>query len=202
MSFVMPKVWVLTVDRPIQRFADTAAHLNSLGVKWERFNGFDNQRLKLSPIETFDLDRVGERIGPKHVAACLSHYLLWSLQSYRDEDSFLVLEYDARLPNNYQQRFEHVANDLPEDWQCCFVGSCCCSGRPTRHIKGDIYEVYFPLCGHAIWWRKSALPILLRECQRVYMPLDIHLFMNVLPKLRTYTVLPPLVTQAGTPLPP
>jgi GR25 family glycosyltransferase involved in LPS biosynthesis len=199
---MLPRIWVLTVDREIQRFNETAKHLDSLGIKWERFNGFDNERCELSPIRTFDLDRAGERIGKKHVAACLSHYLVWKVMEYQPDESFIVAEYDARFPDNYRERLRQIAEDLPDDWQVCFLGNCCTKGRPTTHIKGDIYEVHFPLCGHCIWWRKTALPTLLKECQSIYMPLDIHLFTNVLPKLRTYTVLPPLVTQAGTPLPP
>lgn len=197
-----PRIFVLTVDRPITRFDETAIHLDSRDIKWERFNGFDNQKCRLSPIDTFDLDRVGERIGPKHVAACLSHYLVWKVMEYQPDDSWITLEYDARLPENYSERFEQIMKDLPDDWQICFLGSCCCAGRPTTHIKGEVYEVLYPLCGHGQLVRRSALPVLLKESQRVYAPLDIALYENALPKLRTYTVIPPLVTQAGTPLPP
>lgn len=198
----LPRTFVLTVNRPIQRFTETAEHLDSLGIKWERFDGMDNMLCRLSPIETFDLDRAGERIGPKHVAACLSHYLILKVMQYQPDDDWITLEYDARVPINFEDRLEQIKSDLPNDWQVCFLGSCCCAGRPTKHIKGEVYEVLHPLCGHAIWYRRSALPVLLRECQKISAPLDIHLFTNVLPQLRTYTILPALATQAGTPLPP
>ncbi len=198
----LPKTWVLTVDREIQRFNETAAHLDSLGVKWERFDGMDNSICRLNPVETFDIDRAGERIGPKHVAACLSHYLILKTMQYQPDDSWITLEYDARLPEDYQARFDHIIKDLPDDWQVVFLGSCCCAGRETKHIKGDIYEVHWPLCGHAQMIRKSALPVLLKDCQKIWAPLDIALFYGALTKLRTYTVIPPLVTQDGTPLPP
>jgi GR25 family glycosyltransferase involved in LPS biosynthesis len=197
-----PRTFILTVDRPIQRFDDTAAHLDSLGVEWERFDGFDNQLCRLNPIETFDLDRVGERIGSKHVAACLSHYLLWKVMLYAPEEVFWVLEYDARMADDWDVRIEQIMRDLPDDWQVVMLGSCCCKGRETTHISGEVYEVKYPLCGHAMMYRKSALPILLQEHQRIWAPLDIALYHGAFPKLRVYTILPPLVTQAGTPLPP
>lgn len=196
-----PRTFVLTVDRPIARFDATVEHLDSLGVKWERFNGIDNQLCELAPIKTFDLDRVGERIGKKHIAACLSHYLILKVMEYQPEDSWITLEYDARLPETYRERWAQISNDLPDDWQIVHIGSCCCAGRPTKHIKGDVYEVHWPLCGHGTLTRKSALPVLLREHQRIYMPLDIAMFYNSLPLLRSYTIVPPLVTQDGTPLP-
>ncbi len=197
-----PRTFVLTVDRPIQRFTEAAEHLDSIGIKWERFNGFDNSKTRLNPVETFDLDRAGERIGPKHVAACLSHYLLWKVCSYLPEEEFWLLEYDVLFPPDWRERYQKIMEDVPDDWDMIFLGSCCCAGRETKHIKGEVYEVHWPLCGHAIAVRKKALPVLLEEHQRIYAPLDIALFLGALEKLRVYTVLPALIGQSGTPLPP
>lgn len=199
---MIPRTFVLTVDRPIKRFDDTAAHLDSLGIPWERFNGLDNQKCRLLPVDTFDIDRAGERIGSKHIAACLTHYLLWKCMEMQPDESFIVLEYDARVPADFAERLEQIRADLPDDWQLCFLGSCCTEGRPKTHIRGDVYDVRYPLCGHGILYNRTALPILLRECQKIWAPLDIALFTNVLPLLKTYAVLPALVSQAGTPLPP
>lgn len=197
----LPRTFVLTVDRDIKRFNDCALHLDSMGIKWERFNGFDNQVCRLSPIDTFDQDRVGERIGSKHICATLSHYLIWKVMEYQPDDSFIVFEYDVRVPDDFEIRLAAVLEYLPEDWDVCFLGSCCTEGRETTQVTLNIFEVKYPLCGHAILYRKKALPVLLREHQRIYQPLDIALFYNSLPKLRVYTVLPRLVEQAGTPLP-
>lgn len=197
----IPRVLCLTVDRPIQRFTETAAHLDNIGVKWERFDGLDNQICKLSPVECFDLDRAGERIGTKHVAACLSHYLLWKCMSMQPDDSFWVLEYDARLVDGWREKYEEAMSVMPDDWQVIFLGSCCCAGRETKHIGKNVYEVLYPLCGHAIMYRQSALSVLLKEQQRIYAPLDISLYYGAWQKLRVYTIIDPIVVQAGTPLP-
>lgn len=197
----LPRTFVLTVDRPIQRFTDTAAHLNSLGIKWERFDGMDNILCRLAPVDTFDLDRVGERIGPKHIAATLSHYLVWKVMSYQDDDSFVVLEYDCRLVQDWQEQYNRAMSAVPDDWDVLMIGSCCTQGRESTHIHDNVYEVKYPLSGHAIQYRKKALPVLLREHQRIYQPLDIALFYQSFPKLRVYTVLPRIADQHGTPLP-
>lgn len=197
----LPRTFVLTVDRQIKRFDETAAHLDSLGIEWERFNGMDNTLCRLNPVDTFDIDRVGERIGPKHVAACLSHYLLFKVMSYSPEDEWLVLEYDARMVDGWKEQYERAMSVMPDDYDVIFWGSCCCEGRPTTHIAENVYEVLWPLCGHAISYRRKALPVLLKECQRIWAPLDVSLFYGALPKLRCYTILPAMIGQAGTPLP-
>ncbi len=197
-----PRTWVLTVDREIKCFNETAQHLNEMGVAWERFNGFDTKVCRLNAKDTFDLDRVGERLEAKHVAATLSHWSVWKVMSYQPDDSFWVLEYDARLVHDWKETYQLALNHLPKDWDILFLGSCCCKGRPTTHIGGNVYEVKYPLCGHAQMIRKKALPTLLREHQKINMPLDIAMFYLSLPKLQVFTALPPIVVQAGTELPP
>lgn len=195
-----PRTFVLTVDREIKCFNETAQHLDSMILGWERFNGFDNQICRLNAKDTFDLDRAGERLETKHVAATLSHYLVWKVMQYQPDDCFWVLEYDVRLVHDWQQTYALALRNLPDDWDVFFLGSCCCKGRNTTLVGGNVYEVIYPLCGHAIMYRKKALPTLLKEHQKINAPLDIAMFHMSLPKLRVYTALPPIVQQA-TPLP-
>ncbi len=197
-----PKTFVLTVERPIARFDATAKHLDEMGVVWERFNGMDNQLCKLSPIETFDLDRAGERIGSKHIAATLTHWACWKVCSHLPDDLFWILEYDVRMSDNWREQYAEAMANIPEDFDILFIGHCCLAGRETKHISGNIYEVKWPLCGHGLCIRKKALPTLLREHQTIRMPLDIAMYYTSLPQLKVYCMVPPLVTQHGTFAPP
>jgi hypothetical protein len=122
--------------------------------------------------------------------------------SYQPDDSFWALEYDVRLPHDWKDTYQLAMAHLPEDWDIFFLGSCCCKGRNTSLIGGNVYKVEYPLCGHAIMYRKKALPTLLKNHQKINMPLDIALFYMTLPYLNVYTALPPIIVQAGAPLPP
>lgn len=197
----LPIIWVLTVDRPIQRFDDTVEHLNSLAIPWKQFNGFDNIRCRLNPVDTFDYDRVGERIGPKHIAATLSHMAIWYVMLYHPDDHFIVFEYDVRVQPHFREEYDRVMENLPSDWQVCNLGACCTAGREQTLIKDNIYECPVHLCGHAWMYRKTALPILIREHQKIHQPLDIAMVTQSLPLLKSYVVLPRIVEQHGTPLP-
>ncbi len=193
-----PRVLVLTVDRPIKRFDDTVKHLDEQGIQWERFDGFDNTICKLEPVLTFDMDRAGDKIGPKHIAATLTHWAAWKVMSYQSDDLFWTLEYDVRMVDGWQDQYDSAMSALPDDWDIVFLGSCCCKGRNTKLIQNNLYEVEWPLCGHALQIRKKALPTLLREHQKINMPLDIAMFWNTLRKLRVYTILPVLCHQHNT----
>ena len=198
----LPRTFVLTVRRPIKRFDDTCAHLDSIGVKYEPFYGFDNQITKLNAKESFDFDRAGERLETKHVAATLTHYLLWKVMQYQQDDSFVALEFDVRFVEGWQEQFDHAMKYMPDDWDLVFLGSCCCKGREQKSIASNIAEVKYPLCGHAIMYRKKSLETLLDVHQKINMPLDIAMYHMSLPKLRVYTILPRIVDQHATFLPP
>lgn len=206
-----PRTFVLTVRRQIKRFDDTVKHLDEQGIKWERFDGMDNQICRLQSKDTFDLDRAGERLEAKHVAATLTHYLLWQTMKYQPDESFVALEFDVRFVEGWKEQFDTAMNILPDDWDLVFLGSCCCEGRekfpvlpiPTSLTPPtNLWDVRYPLCGHAIMYRKKCLETLLTIHQKINMPLDIAMFNMSLPKLRVYTILPSIVEQHNTFLPP
>lgn len=203
-----PRTFILTVNRPIKRFDETVKHLDEIGIKWEPFIGMDNQICRLNSKDTFDLDRAGERLETKHVAATLTHYLLWKVMQYQPDESFVALEFDVRFVNGWEPRLYKAMEILPDDWDVVYLGSCCTEGRemypvdPGKYAETNLYEVKYPLCGHAIMYRKKALPVLLDVHQKINMPLDIAMFHMSLPKLRVYTILPRIVEQHATFLPP
>ena len=197
-----PRTFVLTVNRPIKRFDETTKHLDEIGIKWEPFIGMDNQICRLNSKDTFDFDRAGERLEAKHVAATLTHYLLWKVMQYQSDDSFVALEFDVRFSLSWEGQFNNAMKVLPDDWDIVYLGSCCCKGRDSNPVGPNLYEVKYPLCGHAIMYRKKCLETLLDVHQKINMPLDIAMYHMSLPKLKVYTILPRIVDQHATFLPP
>jgi len=199
---MIPRTFVLTVNRPIKRFDDTARHLDEQGIKWEPFIGMDNKICRLQALDTFDFDRAGERLEAKHVAATLTHYLLFKVMQYQSDESFWALEFDVRMVEGWREQYEEAMSVLPDDWDIVYLGSCCCEGRETFPVSKNLYDVRYPLCGHAIQYRKKCLATLLDIHQKINMPLDIAMYHLSLPKLRCYTILPRIVDQDGSFLPP
>ena len=179
-----------------------SAHLTSLGIVHEPFIGLDNSLFRLNPEDTFDVDRKGDKIGHKQVCACMSHYLMWKAALYCQGDAFWFLEYDAEFVPDWRPRYEQAMSVLPNDWDVLFLGSCCCQGLPTRHLGKNLYQVLYPLCGHALMIRKKALPVLLHHHQKVWGPLDIAMKMTSLPNLNSFVILPRIANQRATPLAP
>jgi hypothetical protein len=191
-----------------ETYQKESQHLNERGISHEAFIGIDNSVMKLEAVDLYRtkdgkwLGQPNEKAGQKQVVACLSHYLMWKVMLHSPGDSFWGLEYDAEFPADWAAQYYQAIAVLPDDWDLVFLGSCCCKGKPTRHIGNNLYEVHYPLCGHAIMYRKKALPVLLDVHQKIWASLDIAMEYESLPKLRVYTILPRMVNQRATPLPP
>lgn len=178
-------------------------HFKEVGMEAEPFNGISAAVSGLRTIHPYEIDAPGSgwNIGSKPVATWLSFYMLWSAWNLLDDPYFLQLEWDCKLGPDWKDRTAAALRDVPPDFDMLLLGSCCCKGSPSTHVKGDVWDVRYPQCGHATIIAKKALPVMLSTQRRVYAPLDISLCFHTMPKLKVYTVLPRIAEQWNTELP-
>lgn len=142
----------------------------------------------------------GHNIGPKGVGQWVSWLMLWNIALQMPDEHFFFVEHDAEFEPNWKARFNQGMKDVPKDFDLFFIGSCCLkSDYRKTPIKGEVWRVYTPNCGHAIVIAKKALPTIIQLVSRkCWAPLDIQLIFEVLPKLNVYAVLPRIVGQRDT----
>lgn len=185
--------------------AATRVHLAARGVDAQFFKGVDAAKLGLVTTHPYTFDDPNSTLiaEPRVVGCWLSHRAVWSACLLADliEDEFLIIEDDAKFPENWKERYEAARVALPPDWDVLFLGSCCTAGRPTRHVAGDVYEVEWPLCLHAYLVRRRALGTMVATQDDCWGPIDVTLFARTWPLLRVYTVLPRIIDQFDMVLP-
>lgn len=193
-------------DNARSSISHTRQHFLDRGVDARFFYGLHAPNLGIDTTLPYEVDAPGSgfRMGPKPTGCWLSHRALWAACLLTDEEEFLILEDDAKFPENWKQRFDAARSDLPSDWDVLFVGSCCTVGGPSQHVKGEVHEVRWPMCLQAYMVRRRALETMIRtqDEARCYGPIDITLRFHTWPKLRVYTVLPRIVEQFNTDIPP
>jgi hypothetical protein len=128
--------------------------------------------------------------------------MMWKAMSYMPEDEFWCLEDDAEFIPQWPEVYRRAVPFLPPDYDLLFIGSCCCQYAPKTEIGGGLWDVKYPMCGHAIQIRKKALPKLLEAHQHIWAPLDIAMAYDSMPHLKVYTILPRMVSQRNTTIPP
>lgn len=192
--------------------AHFAAHgLTNVDFFW----GINAAVAGLSTSHTYEIDHPGSgyRIGHKPVGCWLSHYMLWSCllrveadpidaAKLSEDDRFLVLEVDAKLGDGFAGDLARALADAPADFDVLYVGNCCAAGRAQTLVRGAVYECKQMLCTHGYVIARKALPHLLASLRRVWAPIDIQLTLEAFPQLKTYVVLPRIIDQFDTELPP
>ncbi len=141
-------------------------------------------------------------IPQKTVGVNLSAYIAYSVMlSHPEVTHWLFLEDDARFVDGWQDKLAQALSDCPNDFDYLIGGSCCCNGRPTTHIKGEVFEVKYPMCGHMSVIASKCLPTVLERQRNMSSPGDVEKFFEVFPHLKTYTILPRIAEQENTELP-
>lgn len=194
---------LITVPEAQDRTDFIMRHFKEVGFETEIFYGISSKLSGLNTEHLYELDNPGggHKIGKKEVACFLSFYMAWSAMIYMDSTHFWTTEFDCQFQPNWRARVEQALCDVPPDFDLLYVGSCCCKGKPMKHIKGEVYEMNQMQCGHSTIVSKKALPAMLGTQRKVYAPLDISLSFHTLPLLKCYAILPRVCGQFDTFIP-
>ena len=165
-------------------------------------NGIYGETFGILPSRPYNVDNPGRGdLTPiSQVGLTLSHYMAWTVCANLPGEEFLILEDDARFPEDWRARLELAKSDLPDDWEIFLIGNSNTSDKEKQHVCGDVWEVKYPFCTHAYILKRRALPVLLTSCRDATTKIDLLMIREAYPKLRVYTMLPRLVEQRGTDL--
>lgn len=137
-------------------------------------------------------------IGDKKVGSYLSWYILFCMMDVMPDSHYWLIEDDCIFIEGWKEKLQQALQDVPDDFDFLFVGSCCTEGREQQHIKGDIWEVKYPQCGHCYIISKKCIPFLIETSRDPGEPIDVSLYYNSFPHLKVYTILPRLADQIDT----
>jgi GR25 family glycosyltransferase involved in LPS biosynthesis len=205
------KTYIICCPELPERNAAAVKHFNARGLEPESIWAIHGETFGLLPSRPYNVDRPGcGFLNPiSQVGLMLSHYMTWQvcIQSGLDGDEFehdyfLILEDDAKFPEDWKERLDEAMGDLPPEWDIFLIGNSNTEDKEKRHICGDVWEVKYPFTTHAYLVRRKALRTLLANCRDATLKIDILLIQKGYPLLNVYTMLPRLVDQRGTELQP
>jgi GR25 family glycosyltransferase involved in LPS biosynthesis len=202
---MMPiRAFCITLPELPERRHRAEEHFRERNAEVHFFDGIHAEKFGLKTVYNYEVDHPGTKfnIGFQCVGCWLSHYMLWSALNLLWEDAFLVFEDDVVFSPDWHVRLSAALGNAPPDFDMIYVGSCCCEGKPTEHIAGEVYRVKYPMCTHAYVVAKKALPVLLRTQRKLYAPIDISMVFHSHPEMQIYSILPTIFTQFETVLQP
>jgi len=187
-----------------ERHEAAVKHFTEHKVGAQFINGIHGETFGILSWRPYRRERpaVGELMDISVTGIALSHYMAWQICWFYEDETFLILEDDADFEENWSNRLNQAILDTPKDWDILLVGNANCSDKPQEHIKGEVFEVKYPFCTHAMLIKRKAIPKLLEMGRDAAMPIDVLLLDKIYPQLRVYTVLPRIVGQRGRELVP
>ena len=188
---VVDKVYVINLDKDTERLASIDRQLRGCNVTYERFSGVIGKHIG------FD-----ERLTPFCAQFCtdgikgcaLSHRSIWQQAIENKYETILILEDDANLPPNFQEKVRDVLQRVPEEWEVIFLGCrMFCQdkyavskignrvlGMKAEEYDGDIHSVKGTVGAHAILYKKSFLERVIDE------PISTHFDIHVTQMVQKY----------------
>lgn len=176
-----------------------------LDVYW--VEGIHAKRWGIQSTHIYLLDGRPEEqfyIGVNKVGTFLSWYLLYHICKAMPQSHYMILESDCKFLDGWKDKLNQALQDVPEDFDFLFVGSCCAADKEPVHVKGDVYEFpyrgeekwqFYPQCGHCYIIAQKCMQLLIDTQRDVANPVDISLIRFAFPKLKVYAILPRLADQ-------
>lgn len=192
--------WIIRRNRAIEYFKEQGIKpiMWVCGVHAEKFGVESSKPYDRDPQNI----ATGWRVPQRTVGNYLSWYMTFVvMQSHPEIEYWMIMEDDVRMHENWKERTEQALKDVPEDFQYLILGHCCCEGKPTKHIKGEVYVVEYPQAPTPAIIHRSAIPVIISTCRNATYPMDVMLHDYTYKELRCYTLLPRLAEQIDTFLP-
>jgi GR25 family glycosyltransferase involved in LPS biosynthesis len=129
------------------------------------------------------------------ISLLLKHCLIVKDAYENGYNSILVFEDDVVLEPNFTERLNNYISQLPQDWDSCWVGSCC--GLHAPYIEGiNVYKMDGSRCTHAFLLSKSGIYKIVNDMKFANDPADWYYNMLILKhNLNNYWFEPPLAYQ-------
>jgi GR25 family glycosyltransferase involved in LPS biosynthesis len=180
-------------------------HFDEMGVEnVEFFWGIHAEVAGLATWHCYERDAPGSgfKMGTKCTGIWLSHYLLWASAMRETCDHIMVLETDAQFLPGWKEKLEAALKIVPTNYDFLHPGHCCLEGHPRTWVGGEVWETKNCLCTHAYIVRRAVIPYLLRTLRKVWAPIDIQLVLEAFPNLNCYAIMPRIISQFNTVIPP
>ena len=198
----LPKIFCLTLKDTPKRREYAEQHFKQHSLDVEFFEGINGKKFGLRttiPYKDDNPDGSDYFIKQGRIGCLLSHYMLWQTLWHLPYEEILILEDDAFLCENFQERFLEFKKQLPDDWQYVFVGHCCLPPEDyqLKVTNNIITTTHAPMCTHAYMIKKSSIPVLLDTNHQAWAAVDIQIQKKTLKILKHYVFMPPLVEQVS-----
>lgn len=87
-------------------------------------------------------------------------------------NSVMILEDDVVFSNNFIDNFNNFKSQLPNNWDCCWVGSCCNLHKKIKNTNINVYPTMTSRCCHCYILSNSGINKIVKEIKNINQGID------------------------------
>ena len=151
MNNYVDNVYLINMDKDIDRLKKVTKECDKVNIKFERFSGVKTFDLSKNILDKY-IPKEIQKYGTDGMIGCgLSHLFIWQDAVKKNYKNILVLEDDVYFSDDFNKYLENVMEELPKDYDILYLGykdSICEAKKDTSF--NYIYKPEFPLLTHAM----------------------------------------------------
>lgn len=185
---VFDKIICINLERRKDRWNQSCSEFAKHGIEVERFSAFDHEEFQ----NIYNQYDVYQRAS---LGCSLSHVAVLKSAKSRGFKNVLILEDDAEFHDQFNEIFNQVSPQIPENWNMIYFGPN--RGSDCRPIKvsENIFRASDLLTTHAYAVNENTYDILIKAGQNFIHGIDTNYVNYVQPRVNCYLINPPLIFQ-------
>lgn len=207
MSYVnalVDKVYVINLDKDVERLKKIDSALQEVGIEYERFSAVLGSHVSTHP----NLTPLCCMFCTDGIKGCaLSHRTIWEEAIHNGYQSILVFEDDAIIPTDINERLRDAKTQIPSDWDVIYVGCrfFCNDEHPVskvgnrllnsvpEEVGGDVKKVKGSAGAHATIYKTSFLKKIIDKPIHTHIDVQLQLWVREL-NVKAYGLYPEIVS--------
>jgi GR25 family glycosyltransferase involved in LPS biosynthesis len=122
MNNYVDNVYLINMDKDIDRLKKVTKECDKVNIKFERFPGIKVSDLSQNILDKYVPEEI-QKYGSDGMIGCgLSHLLIWQDAIKKNYKNILVLEDDVQFTDNFNEYLENVMEELPKDYDILYLG--------------------------------------------------------------------------------
>lgn len=134
----VPPVWVVNLDKSVERWRKSSEELESNGIVAERFSATLGKAMTDAELEENATFGARYFCTPGMIGCFMSHLRIWRRVVEEGHPAVVALEDDVVvLHSDFNSRLQTLLKELPDDWDVCLLGAvgCICSDKEPFYMK-------------------------------------------------------------------
>jgi len=185
MNDFFDRIFCLNLDSRPERWENVCTELAKHNLEVERISAIDGKKCQKPP----DI-----KIKDGAYGSLLSQFFILKYAQHLGLKNFLFLEDDVEFHEDINNYFNHVKNEIPDDWDMLYLGGNHYPGQNLEKITEHVYRCECTISIHAVAFNAKIFETMIHKITDISQNVDIHYALSQ-SNINAYVAIPHLAWQ-------